>query len=181
MSLGLESPSLPRSRHPAIRRASWNPDAESVAGRAAVRQPRKGELMTMAMMMMMMIMLPPASCVNLEASHLSRLSLSSSCLPPPLPGPEEDNSLFGSSNNFIRQDNDQNEMYITYSFIFYRILELNRIVIMSRKVKTSLLILMTGKILKRPTELENTSLKTSRLLAKIFFNPFVNSNNSKFE
>ena len=43
MSISLESP---KYRHPAIRRASWNPDADNVAGRAVVRQPRKGELMT---------------------------------------------------------------------------------------------------------------------------------------
>ena len=43
MSLSLESP---KYRQPAIRRESWNPDADNVAGRAGVRQPRKGELMT---------------------------------------------------------------------------------------------------------------------------------------
>ena len=32
----------PRCLHPAIRRASWNPDAGSVAGKACVKQPRKG-------------------------------------------------------------------------------------------------------------------------------------------
>ena len=46
MSLGLESP---KYRHPAIRRASWNPDPDNVAGKAVVRQPRKGELMTVMM------------------------------------------------------------------------------------------------------------------------------------
>ena len=70
MSLGLESP---KYRHPAIRRASWNPDPDNVAGKAVVRQPRKGEIMTVIMIMIM----TSASCVNLEASHLSRLSVSS--------------------------------------------------------------------------------------------------------
>ena len=32
----------PKYRHPAIRRASWNPDAENVAGKAFTKQPRKG-------------------------------------------------------------------------------------------------------------------------------------------
>ena len=72
MSLSLESP---KYRHPAIRRASWNPDADNVAGKAVVRQPRKGEFMTV--MTMMIVMILSASCVNLEASHLTRLSVSS--------------------------------------------------------------------------------------------------------
>ena len=56
MSQSLESP---KHRHPAIRRASWNPDADNVAGKAVVRQPRKGELMTVMMMMMIMMLCQP--------------------------------------------------------------------------------------------------------------------------